>query len=638
VRCWAAPGSSPAPTPGRCDDARVTTVPPSPPSPSPPFDAREFVGSLPRRPGVYRMFAADGAILYVGKAKSLRDRVGSYFTPANVLPKVQALVSQIASMEVTVTRSETEALLLEHNLIKAHRPRYNVLMRDDKSFPYLWLASAHPFPRLVVHRGARKLPGRYFGPYPNAGAVQETLHHLQKVFRLRNCRDSYFAHRSRPCLQHQIGRCSAPCVGLVAAADYARDVDSAVRVLEGRNDAVQRDIAERMEAASQRLEFEAAAVLRDQIAAIQALQAQQVVAADDERDADVFAVAGGPGEYAIGVMPVRGGRSLGTTHFFPKAGFAEPAEVLSSFLMQYYALQAPPPEIYSALPLDDAAALAEALTAQAGHAVRVRRAQRGLAARWAEMTRENATEALRMRLARREGWSDLYADLAGVLGLAQPPSRMECFDISHTQGEGTMASCVVFGPEGPLKKDYRRFNITGVTPGDDYAALRQALSRRYARIQAGETPPPDLLVIDGGPAQIAGVAEVLAPLGFGDLPLLGISKGPDRRAGQERLHRPGTDAPIVPGAQSPALKLLQRLRDEAHRFAITGHRRRRARRFNESVLETVPGMGPAKRRALLQHFGGLQGVLRAGRADLEAAPGIGPALAQNLYDALHPGE
>jgi len=585
------------------------------------------------------MFAADGAILYVGKAKSLRDRVGSYFTPANVIPKVQALVSQIASMEVTVTRSETEALLLEHNLIKAHRPRYNVLMRDDKTFPYLWLASGHAFPRLVVYRGARNLPGRYFGPYPNAGAVQETLHHLQKVFRIRNCRDSYFAHRSRPCLQHQIGRCSAPCVGLVAAEEYARDVDSAVRVLEGRNDVVQRDIAERMEAASQRLEFETAAVLRDQIAAIQALQAQQVVAADDERDADVFAVAGEPGEYAIGVMPVRGGRSLGTTHFFPKAGFAEPAEVLSSFLMQYYALQAPPPEIYSALPLDDAAALAEALTAQAGHAVRVRRAQRGLAARWAEMTRENATEALRMRLARREGWSDLYADLASVLGLAQPPSRMECFDISHTQGEGTMASCVVFGPEGPLKKDYRRFNITGITPGDDYAALRQALTRRYARVQAGETPPPELLVIDGGPAQIAGVAEVLAPLGFGDLPLLGISKGPDRRAGQERLHRAGADSPpIVPGAQSPALKLLQRLRDEAHRFAITGHRRRRARRFNESVLETVPGMGPAKRRALLQHFGGLQGVMRAGRADLEAAPGIGPTLAQNLYDALHPGE
>ena len=603
-----------------------------------PFDAREFVGSLPRRPGVYRMFAADGTVLYVGKAKSLRDRVGSYFTPANVIPKVQALVAQIAAMEVTVTRSETEALLLEHNLIKAHRPRYNVLMRDDKSFPYLWLSSGHRFPRLVVYRGARNLPGRYFGPYPNAGAVQETLHHLQKVFRLRNCRDGQFAHRSRPCLQHQIGRCSAPCVGLIAEEDYARDVDSAVRVLEGRNDAVQRELAERMEAASQRLQFEAAAVLRDQIAAIQELQTQQVVAADDERDADVFAVAGEPGEYAIGVMPVRGGRSLGTTHHFPNAGLAEPAEALSSFLMQYYAVQTPPPEIYSSLTLEDAPALSEALAERSGNAVRVRRAQRGLAARWAEMTRENAAQALRMRRARSEGWAELYEDLAALLGSAQPPSRMECFDISHTQGEGTMASCVVFGPEGPLKKEYRRFAITGITAGDDYAALRQALTRRYTRIQAGESPPPELLVIDGGPAQIAGVAEVLAPLGFATLPLLGISKGPDRRAGQERLHRPGVEVPIVPGAGSPALKLLQRLRDEAHRFAITGHRRRRARRFNESVLETVPGLGPAKRRALLRHFGGLQGVLRAGRADLEAAPGIGPALAQNLYDALHPGE
>jgi len=606
--------------------------------PRPEFDARGFVASLPKRPGVYRMFGADGVVLYVGKAKNLRDRVGSYFSPGNVIPKVQALVAQIASMEVTVTRSETEALLLEHNLIKAHRPRYNVVLRDDKSFPYLWLAGGHAYPRLAVYRGARSLPGRYFGPYPNAGAVQETLHHLQKVFRLRNCRDGYFAHRSRPCLQHQIGRCSAPCVGLIGESDYARDVESAVQVLEGRNDEVQKRLAERMEEASQRLEYERAAALRDQIAAIKELQAQQVVAADDERDADIFALAGDPGGYAVAVMPVRGGRSLGTLHHFPKA-VDEPGAVLASFIMQYYGPQPPPPEVYTGLVLDDAAALAEALSQQAGYAVRVRRAQRGLAARWVEMTRENAANALRMRIARREGWEELYADLAALLGTAAPPARLECFDISHTQGEGTVASCVVFGPEGPLKKEYRRFNISGVAPGDDYAALRQALERRYTRVRDGEVPPPDLLVVDGGPAQVAGVAEVLGPLGFGQLPLLGISKGPDRRAGQERLHRHGDDgAPIVPGAHSPALKLLQRLRDEAHRFAITGHRRRRARRFNESVLETVVGLGPAKRRALLQHFGGLQGVLRAGRADLERAPGIGPALAQNLYDALHPGE
>ncbi|MBU6379113.1 MAG: excinuclease ABC subunit UvrC [Gammaproteobacteria bacterium] len=603
------------------------------------FDARGFVASLPRRPGIYRMYAGDGALLYVGKAKSLRDRVGSYFLPSNVIPKVQALVAQIASMEVTVTRSETEALLLEHNLIKALHPRYNVVLRDDKSFPYLWLSGEHAFPRLSVYRGNRNLPGRFFGPYPNAGAVGESLHYLQKIFRLRNCRDTYFAHRSRPCLQHQIGRCSAPCVGLVTEADYARDVQSAVQVLEGRNDEVQRNLAERMEHASERLEFERAAALRDQIAALKELQAQQVVAADDERDADVFAIAGDPGGYAVIVMPVRGGRSLGTSGFFPRAAFADPPEALSSFLMQYYSEQEPPAEIYTNLALEDAASLGEALTPRAGRIVRVRRAQRGLAARWVEMAAENAGNALRMRLARREGYEEMRMALAGELGLESPPTRLECFDISHTQGEGTVASCVVFGAEGPLKRDYRRFNIEGVAPGDDYGALRVAVARRAARIAAGEVPRPDLLIIDGGPAQLAGVVEVLAEAGFAAQPVIGVSKGADRKAGQERIHfADGVRPPWIPGPHSEALKLIQRLRDEAHRFAISGHRRRRARRFSESILETVPGLGPAKRRALLQHFGGLQGVLKAGRMDLERAPGIGPALAQNLYDALHPGE
>ena len=601
------------------------------------FDARGFVASLPRRPGVYRMFAADGLLLYVGKAKSLRDRVGSYFVPSNVHPKVQALVAQIASMEVTVTRSETEALLLEHNLIKALHPKYNVVLRDDKSFPYLWLSDDHEFPRLSVYRGSRNLPGRFFGPYPNAGAVSESLHYLQKVFRLRPCRDSYFAHRSRPCLQYQIGRCSAPCVGLISQSDYVRDVSAAVRVLEGRNDEVLRELADRMEDASQRLEFERAASLRDQIAAIKELQSQQVVAADDERDADIFAITGDPGGYGISVMPVRGGRSLGTSSYFPQALLAEPAEALSSFIVQYYHEQTPQPEIYTSLPLEDAEPLADALGVLAGRSVRLRNAQRGLAARWVEMARDNAANALRMRLARREGYRDDYAVLATLLEIETPPARMECFDISHTQGEGTVASCVVFGPEGPLKKEYRRFNITGVAAGDDYGALRQAIERRYTRIAAGEIPRPDLLVIDGGPAQVAGVREVLQQLGFDDLPTLGVSKGPDRRPGQERLHW-RAEVPLVPGAQSAALKLIQRIRDEAHRFAITGHRRRRAQRFNESILETVPGLGPAKRKALLQHFGGLQGVLKAARTDLERAPGIGPALAQNLYDALHPGE
>lgn len=603
------------------------------------FDARRFVDSLPRRPGVYRMLAADGSLLYVGKAKSLRDRVGSYFVPSNVQPKVQTLVAQIAAMEVTVTRSETEALLLEHNLIKALHPKYNVLLRDDKSFPYLWLAGGHAFPRLSVYRGSRNLAGRFFGPYPNAGAVTESLHYLQKVFRLRNCQDSYFAHRSRPCLQYQIERCSAPCVGLISEQDYARDVNAAVRVLEGRNDEVVKELAGRMTEAAEGLQYEKAAAFRDQIAAIQQLQAQQVVAADDERDADIFGLVMEGGGCAISVMSVRGGRSLGTFGFFPMVGIAEAEEVLSSFIMQYYADRPPAPELYTPLALPDETALAEALSQLAGHSVRVRRAQRGLAARWVEMTVENARAALRMRIARREGYADMYVALQGLLELPALPQRMECFDISHMQGEGTVASCVVFGPDGPLKKDYRRFNIEGITGGDDVAAMRSAIERRYKRVRDGEVPAPDVLWIDGGPTQLAVATEQLDALGFKELPVYGVAKGADRRPGQERIHRGRShSAPLVPGPDSPALKLIQRIRDEAHRFAIAGHRRRRAKRFNESILEGVPGLGPAKRRALLQHFGGLQGVLRAGRRDLESAPGIGPTLAQNLYDVLHPGE
>ncbi len=602
------------------------------------FDGKAFVATLPRRPGVYRMSSAAGELIYVGKASSLRDRVGSYFNPNNLSPKVQALVAQIASIEVTVTNSETEALLLEYNLIKAHKPRYNVVLRDDKSYPYIWLDTSHEYPRLSSCRGSRSLPGRYFGPFPSAGAVNETLHHLQKIFRLRNCRDSYFDNRSRPCLQFQIGRCSAPCVRRIDPQEYARDVEAVVQVLEGRDNEVNDRLASRMEEAAQRLEFETAARVRDQLAALKVIQAQQVVAAEGERDADVFAIVGEPGSYAVSVMLVRGGRSLGTSGFFPRGALAEPAEALSSFIMQYYAEREPPPEIFADATPEDTALLSDALTQLGGRAVRVKRAQRGMAARWVELVRENATQSLRMRLARRDAYDEMAAALAEDLGLDEPPARMECFDISHTQGEGTVASCVVFGPEGPLKKDYRRFNITGVAAGDDYGALRQAVHRRYTRIVEGEVPRPDLLLIDGGAAQLAGVREVLLELGFADLPVVGVSKGADRKAGQERLHLPGETAPRIPGPESVSLRLIQRIRDEAHRFAIAGHRRRRAKRFNESILETVPGLGPAKRRALLRHFGGLQGIMRAGIADLALVEGIGATLARSLYDHLHPGE
>jgi excinuclease ABC subunit C len=604
---------------------------------TPAFDPKEFVAALPRRPGVYRMLDARGELLYVGKARSLKDRVGTYFSPSKVDPKITALVQQIAGIEVTVTNSETEALLLEYNLIKAHKPRFNVVLRDDKSFPYIHLHTAHPFPRLAFYRGARNEPGRYFGPFPNAGAVKETLQHLQKLFRIRNCRDSFFANRSRPCLQHQIGRCSAPCVGLITPEAYAQDIDAAVKVLEGRDEELQAQLTARMEEAAAKLEFERAAMIRDQLAALKRIQAQQFVTAPGERDVDVFAIIGEPGEYCISVMLVRGGRNLGTTSYFPRAQLAEPSEALVSFIMQYYATQDPPPEILVNRELDDAEALVQALKTRTAHSVELRRPSRGLGARWIELTEENATQALRMRLAQRQGIEEMWASLAQELELPEVPNRVECFDISHTGGEGTVASCVVFGPEGPLKKEYRRFNITGVTPGDDYAALRQALTRRYTRIRDGEIPAPDLLLIDGGLGQINEVHDALAELGFDTITLVGVAKGPDRRPGQERLFIYGAAAPRMLEPHSPASRLIQRIRDEAHRFAITGHRRKRARRYNESVLETIPGLGPAKRRALLKHFGGLQGVMRAGVADFERVAGIGPSMARNIYDHLHPG-
>jgi excinuclease ABC subunit C len=510
-------------------------------------------------------------------------------------------------------------------------------MRDDKSFPWIWYSARHEYPRLTAYRGSRNLPGRYFGPFPNAGAVAETLHFLQKVFRVRNCRDAYFANRSRPCLQHQIGRCSAPCVGLIAREDYLRDVEAAVKVLEGRDLEVNDQLAAAMELAASKLEFERAARLRDQLAALKEVQARQIVAAAGDRDADIFALVGDGAGYAVSVMVVRGGRSLGTFGFVPRAVAGDPAEILSGFIVQHYARSEAPPEILTDIELPDAAALAEALTQVAGRRVEVRRPQRGLAAEWTALVRDNAAQALRLERSRRVDHDSLRVALAAELGLATPPQRLECFDISHTAGEGTVAACVVFGPEGPLKKDYRRFNIAGIAPGDDYGALRQALERRAERLRSGEIPMPDLVFIDGGPAQLAAVAAAVESAGLPPERLVGVSKGPDRRPGQERLHRLGHAVPMVPGAESAALRLIQQLRDEAHRFAITGHRRRRARRFNESILEAVPGLGPAKRRALLTHFGGLHGVLRAGVADLEQVAGIGPALAQALYDQLHPG-
>lgn len=602
----------------------------------PDFDPKAFVPSLPTRPGVYRMLDAAGAILYVGKAKNLRARVASYFRADQVSPKVMALVGQVSGIEVTVTNSETEALLLEYNLIKQHRPRYNVILRDDKSFPFLFL-SAHDYPRLSFYRGTRKLPGRFFGPYPSAGAVRETLHQLHKLFRIRGCKDSFFANRTRPCLEYQIGRCSAPCVGLVSCEDYARDVRSAVSVLEGRSAEVSAELSARMEEAAERLEYEKAAVLRDQLAALAHIQAQQVVSAEGEVDADVIGISTAGAETCISLMFIRGGRNLGSTHFHPRAPVSEPDEVLAAFLAQYYLEREAPPEVLTSLAVPDAEVIAAALSGRAGRRVVLRQARRGLKLRWVDLAVRNAEAALQMKISSRAGVREQLEALRLELGLEETPLRIECFDVSHTQGEATVASCVVFGPEGPAKQEYRRFNIEGVEPGDDYGAMRQALLRRFRRIKAGESPLPDVVLIDGGAGQLAQASAVLAELDVALPAVAAVAKGADRRPGQERLFLLGHEGPSILPADSKALHLIQRVRDEAHRFAITGHRRSRSRSRQASVLETVPGLGPSRRRAMLKHFGGLQGVLRAGVEDLAAVRGISRSLAESIYEHLHPG-
>jgi excinuclease ABC subunit C len=603
----------------------------------PSFDPKAYVATLPHRPGVYRMYAADGELIYVGKAARLRDRVGSYFNKGQVSPRVAAMVKRIARIEVTVASTEPEALLLESNLIKAHRPRYNIVLRDDKSFPYIICQPGHDFPRLVFYRGPKQAGSRQFGPFPSAYIVRDVLQHLQKVFKIRNCRDSFFANRSRPCLQHQIGRCSAPCVGLIDAQAYARDLQGAIGVLEGRNAEVIAEWQRRMEAAADALQFEEAARLRDQLRELQEIRAQQIANATRRTDTDVIAIVGEPGQYAICVLPVREGQNLGTASHFPGSALSEPAETMADFLLQYYSHESAPPEILINVELADHDAVAEVLERAAARSLQLRVPQRGLGERWMEQALENANNALRMRRLKADLAIEGLQVLARVLDLPEPPTRVECFDVSHTAGEGTVASCVVFTPEGPRKSDYRRYNIEGVAAGDDYGAMHQALKRHGAHIAKGERPAPDLLLIDGGPGQVDAAMSALAEAGCEGLAVVGVAKGADRRPGQERLFLPSQPIAVILAADSAALHFIQRVRDDAHRFAITGHRRRRARRYKESILETVPGLGPARRRALLTHFGGLQGVLRAGVADLEKVVGVGAAMARSLYDHLHPG-
>ncbi|SFK83250.1 excinuclease ABC subunit UvrC [Rhodanobacter glycinis] len=604
------------------------------------FDGKAFVHTLTTSPGVYRYFDAEDELLYVGKAGNLKKRVGSYFLKPRMEPRIAAMVAQIARAEITVTRTEGEALLLESQLIKSLKPRYNILLRDDKSYPYIYLSGGEDYPRLAFHRGAKNLPGRYFGPYPSTFAVRESLSLMQKLFKVRQCEDSYFRNRSRPCLQHQIGRCTAPCVALISVEDYRRDVRHAEMFLEGRSSAVIDELAAGMEQASRALQFERAAALRDQVAALRQLQAQHHVQGASA-DMDVIACRIESGMACVSVLFFRDGISLGTRDFFPRLPLdAEPGDVLTQFIAQYYLERPVPRELILGEALADQEILAELLAQHAGHAVELKTRVRGERARFLQMAERNAQASLTQRLASRQTLGTRFEDLQKLLGLPEPPRRLECFDISHTRGELTVASCVVFGPEGPEKSHYRRFNIDGITPGDDYAAMHQALTRRFRKVAEGEGARPDVLLIDGGDGQVAQALDVLKGLGVERIHVVGVAKGPARRAGEETLiladRPPGSPGrEIHPGPASPALHLVAAVRDESHRFAISGHRKRREKARERSVLEDVPGVGARRRSALLRTFGGLAGVEAAGVEELMRVKGIDRGLAERIYAALH---
>ena len=607
---------------------------------SPPFDGKAFVHTLTSSPGVYRHFDVAGELLYVGKASNLKKRVGSYFLKPRMEPRIAAMVAQIARVEITVTRTEGEALLLESQLIKSLKPRYNILLRDDKSYPYIYLSSGEDYPRLAFHRGARNKPGRYFGPYPSTHAVRESLNLMQKLFKVRQCEDSYFRNRTRPCLLYQIGRCSAPCVGLISVEDYREDVRHAEMFLEGRSNAVIDELAEAMEQASKALQFERAAKLRDQVASLRQLQAQHHVRGASA-DMDVIACRIEAGLACVSVLFFRDGISLGTRDFFPRLPLdAAPADVLTQFIAQYYLDRPVPRELILGEALADQEILAEVLSQHAGHTVELKSSVRSDRAQFLQMAERNAQASLTARLASRQTLGTRFDDLQKVLGLATMPRRIECFDISHTMGELTVASCVVFGPEGPEKSHYRRFNIAGITPGDDYAAMHQALTRRFRRLAEGEGARPDVLLIDGGGGQVAQAMDVLHELGVEGIEVVGVAKGPGRRAGEETLvlarFAAGSEGrELHPGSSSPALHLVAAVRDEAHRFAISGHRKRREKARERSVLEDISGIGARRRSALLKAFGGMQGVETAGVEELMQVKGIDRGLAERIYASLH---
>ena len=605
------------------------------------FDYKHVLANLSSRPGVYRMLDAEGSVLYVGKASNLKNRVGSYFRASGLAAKTMAMVEKIADIEVTITNSDTEALLLEQSLIKTHRPTYNIQLRDDKSYPYILLTESDEFPRLSFYRGSRKRQGRFFGPYPSAHATRETLQVLQKVFRVRQCEDSYFKNRSRPCLQYQIDRCTAPCVGHISKQEYASDVHFSTLFLRGKSDLLTRELTDTMQQAAAEEDFEKAALVRDQIIDLRRIQEQQYVA-NQGSDADVIAAELQRTYACVHVIYVRAGRIIGSKSFYPRYRLASSQQdLLGAFISQAYLgddkSASIPSEIIVPGVLEAADELEQALSYVAGRKIKLSMRVRGHRAKWVQLAATNASESLQAHISNKQNTHKRFIQLQEILKLDSLASRIECFDISHTGGEGTVASCVVFDENGAVKSDYRRFNIRNIQPGDDYAAMEQVLDRRFTRLSKGEGKLPDILLIDGGKGQLSQAEKVMEKFQLPEIRLLGIAKGISRRAGQETLYlstATGTREIAIPTA-SPALHLLQQVRDEAHRFAITRHRQRRSKARKQSALEQIPGLGPKRRRALLQHFGGQQEINKASEAEIAKVTGISKKLAENIYAHLH---
>jgi excinuclease ABC subunit C len=598
------------------------------------FDSAEFVASLPNLPGVYRFLNAGGEAIYVGKAGDLKKRVASYFHAKEQSPRTAMMVSQIAGAEVTVTRTEAEALLTENNLIKSLAPRYNVLFRDDKSYGYI-LVTGHQYPQIRFYRGAHTKGNKYFGPYPSAWSVRETIGHLQKIFLLRTCDDTVFAHRSRPCLLHQIHRCSGPCVGLVTEEQYARDVRNAEQFLEGKESDVIEDLTAKMQLAAEERDYEKAAHHRDQIRMLQRILSGQAAEATGAGDVDIIVAVEREGTWCVTLAMVRGGRHLGDRSFFPQnASGSDARTVIESFISQHYAQQPVPGRVVCDQ-VENAAELEAMLADIAGRPVKVSPRPIGEARTWLEMARRNASLALGQRLSAQATQEARVLALQEFLGTESPIQRIECFDISHTMGEATVGSCVVYDRGAMQNSEYRRYNVKGVAPGDDYAAMCYALNVRYRKLADGEGKTPDLILIDGGLGQLNAAKAVMGDLGLHQIRMIGVAKGVERKPGLEQLFVAGEEAPRRLPPDHPALHLIQQIRDEAHRFAITGHRARRGKARTASRLEEISAVGPRRRQRLLEHFGGLQGVLAASIEDLARVEGISRKLAERIYQELH---